>query len=252
MTKHEEAELAQKKVESERLAIDLEDKKRRLEELQHKIGQFQHRYFLEVAQKQIELSRLNAQLADLIAKKMLYSPDLRLKKSGIEMPTEGYSESYVGFNKGARVELNNVQDTKDVKRVYRRIASIIHPDKASESKSRRLRTKLMVELNEAYAQKDTAKMQRIIDEWYESPEAVVGAGQVAELLRMKRTIELIKKRISETEVEISKILTSDIYQMMVKAYDAERSGRDIVAEMSMGINAQIQDTKNKIFLRMYG
>jgi hypothetical protein len=136
--------------------------------------------------------------------------------------------------------------------LYRKIASIIHPDKSVEGRAHPFRTALMAELNEAYAQKDTCKMQHIFLQWKESPEAVTGEGLAAELERTHRAIVQIKRRISEIETEISIIKTSEMYGMMVKAQERERSGIDNFAEMSLSLNAKIQDAKNKLFLRMYG
>lgn len=251
MKKSLEGELFKKKDELERLSDDLEEKKRFLEDLKRQVEQFQRRYFSEVAQKQAELNILNAQLAEIMAKKTTYGHDGAKQKKPV-MPSESFTDSYVSKKKGARVKLYNVQELGDAKKKYRSIASIIHPDKATESRSRPLRTRLMAELNEAYERRDTVRMQQIIDQWHESPEAVAGDNPAAELLRTDRAISLIKRKVSESEAEISRIKTSDIYDMMIKVYNAERTGRDIVAEMSLSINAQIQDVKNRILLGMYG
>lgn len=149
------------------------------------------------------------------------------------------------------VRLNRSSGLKEAKKVYRKIASIIHPDKAAESRSRVLRTKLMVELNDAYAQKDTIAMQRILVKWHESPEAVAGESAADEHVRILRAIEQIKRRIIEIEREISRIRTSEIYGLMVKVQKADRVGRNGFAEISMSIDAKIKDAKNLLFFKMY-
>jgi len=114
-----------------------------------------------------------------------------------------------------------------------------------------LRTKLMAELNEAYVLKDIHGMKHILGQWYESPEAVAGEDAAAELVRTERAIVHIKKRISEIEAGTSKIMSSELYVMMVNVQEAERAGRDILAEMTTSIDAKIKDAKNRLVLRMY-
>lgn len=138
------------------------------------------------------------------------------------------------------------EESVEAKKLYRKIASIIHPDKATDDKSRHIRTRLMAELNEAYAQKDIPKMRNILNQWHESPEAISGEGTAADLVRTIRAIAQIKRRISEIEAEIAEIMTSDINVLMTKVHDADLAGRDILAEMSVSIDSEIHDARNKL------
>ena len=175
------------------------------------------------------------------------------KSSNFKIHSERPAAQFNGANREREVQpdLHTVADSKEVKKVYRKIASIIHPDKAKESRSRPLRTKLMADLNEAYARKDTAGMQRILDQWHESPEAIAGDDTLAELRRVQRATAQMKRRISEIETGTSKIISSNMFVMMVKVQQAERAGRDILSEMTMSIDARIKEAKNKLVLRMY-
>ena len=110
----------------------------------------------------------------------------------------------------------------------------------------------MAELNEAYERKDTPKMQRILDQWNESPESVIGEGIHAQLERTHRTIVQIKKRIVEIETAKSRIITSELFLIMVKVQKADKEGKDILAEMSVSIDAKIRVAQNTLVLKMYG
>jgi hypothetical protein len=155
---------------------------------------------------------------------------------------EEYEDSDVESPTDSKTE----EESTEAKKLYRKIASIIHPDKATDDNSRHLCTKLMAELNEAYARKDIAKMQDILDKWHESPETVSGEGTGAELVRAIRAIAQIKRRISEIETAISEIMTSDIHELMVKVHGADMVGRNILTEMSVSIDAEIQDARNEL------
>ena len=247
-----EIELQAKKVELEKLSSIHREKERVIEELNLALTQFQRRYFVEVGKKQNELERLHTKLAELMARKSPYGQELNQKSSGISTTVAKSEEEKAGATIEKRSKLHTLQELKEAKMVYRKIAAIIHPDKATEGSSLPFRTMLMAALNEAYTRKDIDKMQRILDEWQESPDAVSGEGMNAELERTRRAIVQINRRILEIDTEISRIIVSDMYVMMEKVCEADHEGRDILAEMTNVINAKIEDAKNTLLLRMYG
>jgi len=89
-------------------------------------------------------------------------------------------------------------------------------------------------------------MREIFDQWQESPETVSGEGTAAELVRTIRAIAQIKRRISEIEGEVVKIIESDIYVLMGEVHDADLAGRNILSEMSVSIDYEIQDARNAL------
>ncbi len=246
-----EVELAELKAEVERLFGIFKEKESGLAELNRTLEQFQLRYVHEVAQKQVELDRLNAQLEEIRARKITNRPPVDKKSAG---NAEKRGSSVVDDGViiiDARRATYSVHDIKEAKRVYRKIAAIIHPDKAKEGAAHELRTKLMAQLNEAYGKKDILKMKSILEEWYESPESVAGDDITAELERTHRVIVRIKRGTLNIETEIAKIKASDMYLIMVKADEAERAGRDILAKMTVEIDAKIETARSTLFMRMY-
>lgn len=242
----EEAELATKKAEIERLSQLLAEKELDLEEIKLTVAAFQHRYYSEVGKRYVELDELRAQIAELKARQTPQDHELNQEAVKARTQARKAAEEYEGVEIEPQTDSLKSEESEDAKRLYRKIASIIHPDKATDDKSRHLRTRLMAELNEAYALKDIAKMRSILDQWQESPEAISGEGAAAELVRTIRAIAQIKRRISEIEAEICKIITSDINVLMAKVHDSDLAGRDILAEMSISIDYEIQDARNEL------
>ena len=242
----EEAELAKKKAELEGLSDILAEKELGIEELKLTVAQFQHRYYSKVGKRYVELDELRAQIVELIARQEPQDHELNQEAVRARTQARNASDEYEGFEIEPQTDSLESEESEDTKRLYRKIASIIHPDKATDDKSRHLRTRLMAELNEAYAQKDITKMRNILDQWQESPEVISGEGTAAELVRTIRATAQIKRRISEIEAEISEIMTSDIKVLMDKVHDADLAGRDILAEMSVSIDSEIQDARNEL------
>ncbi|MCX6178409.1 MAG: hypothetical protein NT163_03405 [Chlorobiales bacterium] len=247
-----EDELKKKKAESEKLFSLCAEKEHVLKELKLSMAKFQQRYTVEVSQKQAELNMLHAKLSELKFNKSHHVPHASQNSSGAETRVEGEADAYKGFNRENQSESATIRESTEVKRVYRKIASVIHPDKSTEGRACPLRTTLMAELNEAYVRNDKCKMQSILLQWKESPEAVEGEGTAAELERTHRAIAQTKRRILDIETEIAKIIASETYGVMIKAQEAGSAGRDILSEMSKALDSRIQDAKNVLLLRMYG
>jgi len=242
----EEAELAEKKAELERLSGSLAEKELDLEELKNSVGKFQRRYYSELGKKYVDLDELRARIAELKAGQKPQDHKLHKDAEKARAQARKAAEEYEKNDAKSRGDSNKAEESAEAKALYRKIASIIHPDKATDEISRKLRTRLMAELNEAYAKKDIAKMREILDKWHESPETVAGEGTGAELVRTIRAIAQIKRRISEIKIEISEIMTSEIHVLMVKVHNADSAGRNILAEMSVCVEAEIQDAQNEL------
>jgi len=240
----EEAELAKKKVELDGLSQLLAEKELNIEELKLAVTRFQHRYFSEVGRKYVELDELRAQIAELKARQHPQNHELNQEAATARKQARNTKDEYEDIDIEPQADSLKSEESEDAKKLYRRVASIIHPDMATDKESRNLRTRLMAELNEAYAKKDISKMREIFDQWQESPETVSGEGTAAELVRTIRAIAQIKRRISEIEGEVVKIMESDIYVLMGKVHDADLAGRNILSEMSVSIDYEIQDSRN--------
>jgi len=242
----EEAELAKKKTELERLSDVLAEKELGMEELTLTVAQFQHRYYSKVGKRYVELDELQAQIAELIARQEPQDHELNQEAVRARIQARKAAEEYEGGESEPKTDSLKPEESEDAKRLYRKIASIIHPDKATDDTSRNLRTKLMAEFNEVYTRKDITKMLSLLDQWQDSPESVSGEGTAAELVRTIRAIAQINRRILEIGTEIFEIMTSDIHVLMAKVRDADVAGRDILAEMSNSIDSEIQDARNEL------
>ena len=246
MSTPEETELAGKKAELDRLSELLAEKELDLEELKLAITQFQSRYYSELGKKYVELDELRAQIAEMKAEQKPLDQKLNKEAKRARTQATEAAEEFEEIDIKPQTESETPEESEEAKRLYRKIATIIHPDKATDAKSRHLRTTLMAELNKAYARKDIDKMNDILDKWNESPEAIQGEETAFELVRAIRALAQIKRRISEIEKEISEIMTSDIHVLMMKVHDADLAGRNILLEMSVHIDSEIRDARNEL------
>lgn len=242
----EEAELAAKKAELERLSLILSGKELDLEDLKPAIARFQHRYFSELGRKYVELDELRAQAAEHRARRSPRDSVLNHEAKKVREQANQTAGEYRAASDETSCSALKPKASEDIKNLYRRIAAIIHPDKATDERSRDIRTRLMADLNEAYEHGDLLRMQAILAEWQASPEAVSGEGIASELVRAIRAIAQVQRRIDEIDKDILDLMASDIHALMVRVHEADSSGRDIFAEMAEALDGEIADARREL------
>jgi len=245
-TTPEEAELAAKNDELKRLSQFLAQKELDFEEIKNAVARFQHRYFAEIGQKYVELDDLRARIAEMKARHRPEDSVLKRKAKKAREQAKKSAEEYEGNVSKPGPASQKPEELDEAKKLYRKIASLIHPDKAVDDRSHHLRTRLMAELNEAYASNDIPRMWAILSRWEESPEAVSGEGTALDLVRTIRAIAQVRRRISEIEQEILKITISEIHILMVRVHEADTIGRNIFKEMAEALDAEIQAARDEI------
>ena len=82
----------------------------------------------------------------------------------------------------------------------------MHPDKTVDSASKKVRTRLMSELNDAYARRDMERMKAILASWQHGPDAVTGEDTASDLLRLSRAIAQMESKIAETAETLDALL----------------------------------------------
>jgi hypothetical protein len=131
----------------------------------------------------------------------------------------------------------------DAKRLFRQLARLIHPDLAGDPEERERRTNLMVAANEAYEQGDTAALERLLEEWRQSPEAVTGTGAAAELERTLRRIAQTESGIRRVDEELAELDASAMGWLRRRVDKAAREGWDLLAHMVRELDRQISEAQ---------
>ena len=225
----------------------LAEKELDLEELKLSVMHFQHLYFSKVGCKYAELDEILAQIAELKASKEPHNEELHEDASKARTQANEAADEFESILDSEPEETKlNAEESENAKKLYRKIAFLIHPDKATDEKSRLLRTRLMAELNAAYARKDISKIQDILNQWHDCPESVSGDGIAFELIKIIRTIAQVEKRLADIELEINEVINSDLYILMNKVNDADLADRDILEEMTNSIDFKIQKAQDEL------
>jgi hypothetical protein len=137
---------------------------------------------------------------------------------------------------------------RPVRRLFRKLARQVHPDLATDPAERARRTELMAAANRAYALGDAEALQRLLDEWEQSPESVTGTGPEADLARLERRVVQAAKRLSAIEEELRTLARSPMLRLYRDAGAAARRGRDLLAEMGEELGRLVERTERDLDL----
>jgi hypothetical protein len=131
----------------------------------------------------------------------------------------------------------------DAKRLFRQLARLIHPDLAGDPKERERRTNLMVAANDAYEQGDLAALERMLEDWHASPEAVTGSGAAAELERTLRRIAQVEATMKRIDEELADLEASAMGWLRRRVEKAAGEGWDLLAHMVRELDRQIGEAQ---------
>jgi hypothetical protein len=131
----------------------------------------------------------------------------------------------------------------DAKRLFRQLARLIHPDLAGDAQERERRTNLMVAANDAYEQGDVAALERLLEDWHASPEAVTGSGAAAELERTLRRIAQVEASMRRIDEELAELDASAMGWLRRRVEKAAREGWDLLAHMVRELDRQISEAQ---------
>jgi hypothetical protein len=141
---------------------------------------------------------------------------------------------------------------EDARRLFRQLARLIHPDLAGDPQERERRTNLMVAANDAYEQGDVAALQRLLEDWHASPEAVTGSGAAAELERTLRRIAQVEASITRIDEELAELDASAMGWLRRRVEKAAREGWDLLAHMVRELDRQIGEAQLELDRREAG
>jgi hypothetical protein len=131
----------------------------------------------------------------------------------------------------------------EAKRLFRQLARRIHPDLAGDPQERERRTNLMVAANDAYEQGDVAALERLLQDWRRSPEAVTGSGAAAELERTLRRIAQVEDSMRRIDEELAELEASAMGWLRRRVEKAAGEGWDLLAHMVRELDRQISEAQ---------
>lgn len=239
----EEIELDKKRRVLERLKDRLADSEELMADLRAELDQFEARYTMGVARLYAEHDEIEALIAEEEFK--LVPDDEEIKKKAEELRRKA-EESAAKAAEDAENLNFRFNPTPAAKKAYHDLARIIHPDLALDAGEKEKRHGLMAELNEAYSAGDQAKLNKLVEDYRNSPDLVKGDSVGDEFVRAIRQIYQIRARLIALEAERLDAEASELYELRRRVEAEVGEGRDLLAQMANRTRVHIRKSERRL------
>ena len=240
----EEIELNKKRKVLERLKDRLATDEEEIAEIRAELEQFETNYKMQVGRLYADLDEIDAQIAEEEVK--LNPEDEEIKRRADEA-RERAAESAADAEEAIAENCTfKWQPTTEAKKAYHSLAKMIHPDLALNAEERERRHVLMAQLNQAYSAGDQNKLNKLVDDFRDSPDLVIGDSVGDDLVRAIRQIFQVKNRLNELRVERLTAELSELYMLKTKIRDEQLEGRNLLDQMAERTRSHILKAKRRL------
>jgi hypothetical protein len=222
----------------------LPERELELATLRSELADFERRYLAIIGIRYATLDRIRADIAEEIVRQNPNEPGAQDQAVQARQQAETSQEATEAA--GSPNEPPHSPPSEDLKKLFRQAAKAIHPDRTTDPEERRIRKKVMTDLNRAYADQNHEEVERILREWEHRPEAVRGDGPEAELARTIRKIAQIRRRLQTIQKEIDKLRASELFAIKQHIDQARVRGIDLLAQMACTLDQQIAEAAERL------
>ena len=239
----EEIELNKKRAVLERLKDRLADREEEMTDLRAELEQFEAQYTMQVGRLYADLDEIEAQIAEEEFK--LVPDDEEIKKKAEELRRRA-EESAKRAEEAAARGAEKWQPTPEAKKAYHNLARTIHRDLALDPDEKEKRHGLMAQLNAAYSAGDQLKLNKLVEDFRNSPDHVRGDSVGDDLVRAIRQISQVKLRLKELREENLIAEASELYILREKMKMEMAEGRDMIKQMAARTQVQIKKSGRRL------
>jgi hypothetical protein len=229
-----DAEVASRAAELAELEAELVDRELLLKTCRAGLRAFEASYLRAVRPRYAELDLVEAEIAEAMA---AFDPENEALAERARQARERARASAEASDAVAAEDASGCHTPSvGLKRLYRRVALQMHPDRGADPAEVAYRHDLMVEANRAYRHGDAELLETLLGLFDEGAEDV---GERAELRRVLWQINRVRRRLDEVARELEEIEASEIFGIWRDAEVAADQGRDLVAERVASIRRSL-------------
>ncbi|QDD09421.1 J domain-containing protein [Candidatus Methylopumilus planktonicus] len=235
----EEEELLRLESEQKTLEEKTVYSEMQLETERVELSRFQIRYYQTIGKLYSELDKLDARIAKIKAGENPDDEDLKEKaKEAQEQAKKSFKESEMHKDEEIPPEI-----TADVKKIYRKAAMLMHPDRATNEIERKRRDSFMAKVNIAYEKGDQKLIEQLINEFGSDPEVLTGDDIASKIVKSIRRIAQLRRRLDEVTVELEKITQLEMYQLKITIHENETMGGKPLEDLQKQLMQEISEKK---------
>ena len=212
-------------------------------DLQAELEQFEAQYTMEVGRYYADLDEVEAQIAEEEVK--LNPEDEEIKKKAEEARKRAEESAAQADEENWEGCSFKWQPTVEAKKAYHKLARLIHPDLALDADERTRRHELMAKLNDAYSAGDQNLLNKLVEEYRDSPDLVKGDSIGDELVRVIRQIAQVKNRLKELRHEELTVELSELFILREKVHAEMLEGRNLLKQMAERTKTHIKKAERR-------
>jgi hypothetical protein len=242
----EDEELARKRAKLGELESKLADRELELAATTADLIHFEQKYLRWVGRRYAKIDELKARIAEAHAKQNPKAKDAQEKAYQARVQAEESAKA-VGDEKTDGTSLDDESTTKktpqsdSLKKLYRQAAKLLHPDLTLDGDEKNKRTRIMADLNDAYAKGDEERVKSILRDWHAAPESVQGDGTAMELIRVIRKIAQVEKRLRTITDELERMKDVELSKLKKQVDESFSDGRNLIRELCERLDHEIVD-----------
>jgi len=239
----EEIELNRKRALLERLKDRLANGEEAMADLRAELEQFEAQYTMEVGRYYADLDEIEARIAEEEVK--LNPEDEEIKKKAEEARKRAEESAAQADEENWEGCSFKWQPTVEAKKAYHKLARLIHPDLTLDAEERTRRHDLMAKLNDAYSAGDQNLLNKLVEEYRDSPDLVKGDSIGDDLVRVIRQIAQVKSRLKELRQEKLAVELSELFILRDKVHAEMLEGRNLLKQMAERTKTHIQKAERR-------
>ena len=240
----EEIELNKKRKVIERLKDTLATREEAMADVRAELEQFEAKYTMEVGRLYADLDEIDAQIAEEEVKLNPEDEEIRKRADEARLRAEVSAAQLDEENwEGCTFKW---QPTVAAKKAYYNLARIIHPDLALENDEKERRHGLMAQLNDAYAAGDQNLLNKLVEDYRDSPDLIKGDSVGDDLVRAIRQIAQVKNRLRELKEEKLKVELSELFILQEKVHHEMLEGRNLLKQMAERTRTHIKKAERRL------
>lgn len=233
----ENDELARKEQELATLMAELAERELDRIAVLAELRAFELRYAREVGSRYADFDDLLAEIAERRARQSPHDPALQVDASEARSQAQDSHETASQIDSDSSIA--QAPPPEALKKLFREVAKLVHPDLSTSEAERIRRTRLMMQVNDAYERGDESSLRSILADYEASPESVVGGGAGAELIRVIRKIAQVHARLLAIKAEMLEVASSPLFELKRRVEDQQAAGHDLLGEMAAEIDARM-------------
>lgn len=234
----EEQELARLQAEQADLEEQVVSGELALETIKNETAVFQRRYYRTVGHLYAELDDISAEIARIRAARTPKDAALSAHAQWSKEQAQRLSEEAGLIEKQPKPP--PVIDA-GLKQAYRNAVKLMHPDLVISAPERQRRTKLMASLNLAYERGDLKEIERLVAEFGEDPEAIIGEDVGSRIVKTIRRLAQLRRRLGELQLALEAYKKSDAYELRQAIEAADASGDDLLGDLARQLTKEISE-----------